>query len=339
MSHDLKPFHLFTLLLLIAFASVTGLLFIPALPELDDYFHISNTKAQWTLSIFLVGYCIGQLPYGPLANRYGRKKTIYIGILLTILGSLFSYLAESFWILCIARFIQALGAAVGLKMSFTIIGDKYSGKEAAKVISLLSLAFGIMPGLAVATGGFVVTFAGWKGCFLFLTLYSIVVGLLSISLPETVKTLDVKALHWLQILKAYAHQFRNKNLVLNAMIVALSTSLIYIFATVAPYIGIERLKMSFSEFGLWNIVPATGLVCGALLSRQLSMKYSMEKNMLYGICIVFFGVSAMIVSFAFGFINKWTLFIPQFIIQAGYIRSGLMLALGLCLIAKINLMQ
>ena len=155
------------LLLLIAFASVTGLLFTPALPELGSYFGISENKAQWTISIFLVGYCLGQLPYGPLANRFGRKKTIFIGVILAFLGSFMAYLAPNFWVFCIARFIQALGSAVGLKISFTMISDEFTGKEATKAIALLSLAFGVMPGVAIATGGFITSFAGWKGSILF----------------------------------------------------------------------------------------------------------------------------------------------------------------------------
>lgn len=314
----LKPHHLFTLVLLIALASVTGLLFLPALPELDSYFGVTEARAQQTLSIFLVGYCLGQLPYGPLANRFGRKNTLYIGITLTILGSILCYFSWSFSILCIARFIQALGAAVGLKMSFTIVGDLLSGKEASKLVSLLSIAFGIMPGLAVGLGGAIVDLLNWQSCFLFLALYSFIIGLLCTSLPETSKKKDPTALCRAKIIQGYKKPFSNTNLLLNAFTVSLSTMTIYLFATIAPYLAIDRLKMRPLSYGIWNILPALGLVFGALLSKSLANRYSIEKNIFLGISILAFGTCGMTICFALGYLTKETLFLGQFIVQSGY---------------------
>ena len=110
MSQPLCSRHLPILLLLISFATVTGILFTPALPQIAQSFGISDGRAQMTMSIFLSGYCLGQLPYGPLANRYGRKKTVYIEIALAALGSFLAYASTTFALLCAARFIQALGA-------------------------------------------------------------------------------------------------------------------------------------------------------------------------------------------------------------------------------------
>ncbi len=318
MPGPLKAYHIFTLLLLITLASVTGLLFIPALPMLDDYFGISDEKAQWTIGIFLIGYCIGQLPYGPLANRFGRKKAIYCGIILTIIGSLLSYFSSGFSMLCIARLIQALGAAAGLKMSFTIVADLLSGKEASKVVSLLSVAFGLMPGLAVATGGIIVSLFGWRGCFLFLSFYSLAVGLFSLCLPETGKGCDAQALHPKKIMRGYLTQLADTNLVLNAILTSLSTMMIYLFATLAPYLAIQRMHMSPSQFGGWNIIPASGLILGAFLSGYFSLRLTLKRKVFLGMTIIISGVFAMTTAFALGYLNPYSLFIGQFLIQSGY---------------------
>src|SRR5690348_11287314 len=132
MSDLLKPSRVAILLLLISFGAFTATLFTPALPELARYFQISEAKAELTMSLFMVGYAIGQLPYGPIANRYGRKKAIFIGLGCAMFGTIFSYVAFSFWCLCLGRFIQALGAAVGLKITFTMIGDLHAGPKATK---------------------------------------------------------------------------------------------------------------------------------------------------------------------------------------------------------------
>jgi MFS family permease len=318
MINTFKSYHLLTLILLIALASVTGLLFLPALPELDNYFGISQTQAQQTISIFLIGYCIGQLPYGPLANRFGRKNTLYTGILLSIFGSLLCYLSWNFPLLCLARFIQAIGAAVGLKMSFTIVGDVLSGKEASKLVSLLSIAFGIMPGLAVATGGFIVESFGWRYCFLFLSGYGAMIALLCTTLPETCKMRDPLALTKEKLFHGYKESFFSKHLLLHAFMVSLSTMTIYLFATVAPYICLDRLKMTPTHFGIWNMLPACGLVIGALLSKTLSSRYQARRNIFYGITIVCLGIIIMTICFCIGYLTKETIFISQFIIQSGY---------------------
>ena len=87
--------RLVILLILVSFPSVCAVLFTLALPELAQYFQISNSLAQASMTLFLVGYSMGQLPYAPLANRYGRKKTIYIGLLVALIGTLICWAAPT----------------------------------------------------------------------------------------------------------------------------------------------------------------------------------------------------------------------------------------------------
>jgi DHA1 family bicyclomycin/chloramphenicol resistance-like MFS transporter len=145
-----------TLLLLISFASVNAVLFTPALPTIAHYFGVAEDTAQQTITLFLIGYALGQLIYGPLANRFGRKPALYIGITLQILSSLLCVLAgvlNEFWLLVLGRFLLALGSAVGLKMTFTLVNESYEPKVASRKMSYLMLAFAITPGIGVAVGG------------------------------------------------------------------------------------------------------------------------------------------------------------------------------------------
>lgn len=100
-----------TLLLLISFASVNAVLFTPALPGIAYFFGISADTAQQTITWFLIGYALGQLLYGPIANRFGRKPALYAGIGLQIVSSLLCVLAgvlHQYWLLVVARFLLAL---------------------------------------------------------------------------------------------------------------------------------------------------------------------------------------------------------------------------------------
>jgi DHA1 family bicyclomycin/chloramphenicol resistance-like MFS transporter len=151
----------FTLLLLISFASVNAVLFTPALPNIANFFLISSAKAQQTITWFLIGYTLGQLVYGPIANRFGRKPALYVGISLQIISSLLCACAgplNVFSLLVLGRFMSALGAGVGLKMTFTIVSECYEPKIASQKTAYLMLAFAITPGLGIALGGILNTY-------------------------------------------------------------------------------------------------------------------------------------------------------------------------------------
>src|SRR5690349_18525902 len=102
-----------TLLLMISFASVNAVLFTPALPAIADFYAISDSEAQLTITLFLIGYAVGQLIYGPIANRFGRKPALYAGIILQIISSLlcvFAGIIHVYSILVLGRLFLALGS-------------------------------------------------------------------------------------------------------------------------------------------------------------------------------------------------------------------------------------
>lgn len=305
------------LLMLVSFPAVCAVLFTPALPELAEYFHIQNSLAQATMSIFLVGYAIGQLPYAPIANRYGRKKTIYIGLSLALFGTFVCWIAPTIGWLLAGRFFQALGAAVGLKITFTMIGDSHTGAQSIKAISYVMLAFAIAPGLAVALGGILTDTFGWKSCFIFLTSYTAVLALLCLALPETASRLDKEALRFKTIKRNYWQQFSSPCLMYHALLIGLGTSVIYVFATCAPYIGINEMHLTPSLYGLLNVIPLFGLGLGQMLSSSLAGVLTPRKAMLWGIIIMSGGIFAMWVCFSLHWIVPSNLFIPQAILMIG----------------------
>src|SRR5579872_5320134 len=171
--HNNKNYHpsLIVLLLLVSFGSVGAVLIAPALPAIQLFFNRSVGEAQLVITAYLAGYGLGQLPYGPMANGLGRKKTLMIGIIIAIFGSLLCVLSKtthSFALLIFGRFVQALGACVGLKISFTMIADCFEQKEATRKVSQLIFAFAIMPGVAMAIGGWLTQMFDWQSCFYFL---------------------------------------------------------------------------------------------------------------------------------------------------------------------------
>jgi len=310
------PKHLI-LVLLISFASISGVLFTPALPDLANSFHVPDSVAQWSMTIFLIGYAIGQLPFGPISNRFGRKKAIYIGVTMAIIGALICLFAKSFGVFCLGRFVQALGAAAGLKVSYTMIGDLHRGVAATKILSYVMLAFAVVPGIGVAIGGFLTVSYGWEGCFAFLLAYSLFIGLLCTLLPETAHKLDLEALRFKKIRHSLGKQFKDPFLMWHALLMGMGTSLIYLFATMGPYIGIQQMELSPDAYGLWNLIPSCGMVIGLFTSAHFSSRLAPRIAMLSGIILTFLGALLMGGFFANGYISPLSFFIPGMIILIG----------------------
>jgi DHA1 family bicyclomycin/chloramphenicol resistance-like MFS transporter len=183
------------LFLLASFPTISALLATPSLPNMVQSLGITPSQAQSTITVFLLGYAFGNLPYGPLSKKYGRKPIIYLGALLAIFGALTIALTKIFSLILLGRLLMGLGSGVGLKMSYTIIGDVYEHKAATKVISILMYAFAIVPAVGMTLGGFLTETFGWQSCYFFLAAYSFFILALSSFLPETSGVLDPHALN------------------------------------------------------------------------------------------------------------------------------------------------
>lgn len=307
----------FILLLLVSFGSVGAVLFTPALPMIQSFFGLSVGEVQLSITSYLVGYALGQLPYGPLANRFGRKKALYMGMSLAFVGSLLCSFAaplNSFALLVVARFVQALGSCVGLKVSFTMIGDVYNQTEATKKISRIALSFAIMPGIAVALGGWLTEMFNWQSCFYFLSLFALGMILLSTLLPETSKSLDRDALKIRSILHGYGLKFKTERIVISGLLMGCGAAVIYIFAAKAPFIGINLIGLEPAVFGYFNLIPPVGMIIGTLLAMKLAGKVPVLNLLLFGAVGSLLMTFVMLIPFAMGLINAWTLFFPMVLI-------------------------
>ncbi|MBX3708674.1 MAG: MFS transporter [Gammaproteobacteria bacterium] len=309
-----------TLLLMISFASVNAVLFTPALPTIADFFAISDSIAQLTISWFLVGYAIGQLVYGPIANRFGRKPALYTGISLQILSSLLCALAGTLHIyslLVVGRFLLALGSGVGLKMTFTIINETYEPAIASQKLSYLMIAFAIAPGISVMLGGILNSYFGWTSTFFAGAVYGIILLFLSMHLPETKKTLDLDALQFNHLIEAYVSQFKNLQLILGGLLMGGATCFVYIFAALAPFIAIDMLHMSSTSYGAANLLPPIGLVLGSLFSAQLTKSYQAKSIIRLGIMVAILGSIAMLLFTLLRLPALMMIFVPMMLCYFG----------------------
>lgn len=153
------------LALLTAFGPLSIDMYLPALPEIARQFSVELSSVQLSLASFLMGLACGQIFYGPLTDRYGRKKPLYLGLIFYCLSSFLCATAGNIESLILFRFMQALGSCAGLVISRAIVRDLYRPHEAAKVFSLLMLIMGLAPILAPVLGGYLTIAFGWRSIF------------------------------------------------------------------------------------------------------------------------------------------------------------------------------
>jgi len=295
------------------FASIFAVLFTPALPEIAKLLDVSNSEIQATMTVFLLGYALGNLPYGPIAKRFGRKPAIYLGITLAILGSFLTLFAGEqhfFYLFLVGRFLSALGSSVGMKISFTMIGDTFKQAQATKKLSLTTLAFAVAPGLAVGIGGFLTARFGWQSCFYTMIAYSFVLLILSYFLPETAPHLDKQALNFKNIQQTYQRELRNKKFLYPSLIMGFFTSIIYLFSTLAPFLAINEMGLSPEEYGFLNFIPPLGMIAGSFTAHSLAVRKKKLTVIQIGGVIAAISTLFMLGLFALGKINLWTLFLP-----------------------------
>ncbi|WP_300631480.1 multidrug effflux MFS transporter [Pseudomonas sp.] len=169
-----------------AFAPLAIDFYLPGFPAMATAFATDEKHIQLTLAVYFGGLAIGQLIYGPLADRFGRRVPLLSGVTLFTLASFACAYAPSLEWLIGARFVQALGGCAGMVISRAVVSDKCDAVGSAKVYSQLMLVTGLAPILAPLAGGLMVGLWGWQSIFLALSLFSVMAAIaVAVGLPET----------------------------------------------------------------------------------------------------------------------------------------------------------
>lgn len=315
-----RSFPWVTFTLLISFASVNAVLYTPALPDMTAFLQISHAKGEATVVWFLIGYALGQLLYGPLAARFGRKIALYIGIGMQIIASLgcaATLYHQSYEVLLCSRFFVALGAGVGLKMTFTLVNEWYEPKIASQKIAYLMLAFAITPGLAVGLGGLLNTYLGWASCFYAGACLGLILLILVRCLPLQATLIDYKAIHLSHLKQAYREQFSNTKLVFGGLLMGAAGCFVYVFAAIAPFIAMDLMQLSSAEYGALNLIPSIGMISGSICSGRWVKTAPLKKLIKLGVSCSALGVVIMLLAIQSNLSPLYSLFLPMVIIYFG----------------------
>ncbi len=161
-------------------------MYLPALPAIGEALRAEIGAVQWSLTAFFVSLGAGQLFFGPLSDRFGRKPPLYVGLVLFACASVGCALATDIHTLIAWRFVQGLGAAAGMAIPRAVVRDLHTGTDAARLMALLMLVFSVSPILAPLVGSAIIAWTGWRGVFWVVTIAAAAgIAMMAALLPET----------------------------------------------------------------------------------------------------------------------------------------------------------
>lgn len=287
----MKTYKIAILLSYICVASVSAAIITPALPEIQKNFALTHGLLEWIISIFLIGYVIGQLIYGPLANRFGPLKALRIGLFINLVGVIICIISTIFHLyalLLIGRLITALGAASGLSCTFMLINGALPESTAKTAIGFSIVSFTVGIGLAILLGGLLTQYLNWQSCFYVLFVHGLIMYCLSYLYKEV--PIIPKSLNIQMIFSGYVRALKSQSLIVFALCVGLVSAFAYGFSVSAPIYAHNDLHLNAAQYGYWNIVNMIGMLLGGFLGAYLIQKISMKSILFTGLGLMVVGV-------------------------------------------------
>lgn len=283
---------------------------LPALPVIKQTFEVSTEVAQLTLSLSMLSIALGTLFYGPLSDKYGRKPVMLLGLSITLIGSIFCFLANTIELLILGRFIQAFGAAVGLVLARAIVRDVYGAQEAARVIATLVMVMVVVPMFSPLLGGELMVWLSWEYVFVLIAIASVLMFfLLFQNLPETLKE-PVAFTGVAAMIGNYVLLFRSRAFCGYAFCVTFVSVVFFSFIAAAPEIMITVLKRPPTEYGYYFVMIPMGFMAGNYYARHFGRSMELNRMISIGVSIGIGGISLAITLQLIGFHQPIALFAP-----------------------------
>ncbi len=293
-------------------------IYAPSLPSMVQSLHTKAMLVKMSITTYLLGLSIAQLFFGPLSERWGRRKTLLLGLLTFTLGSALCLNAHSIYSLIFARLIQGIGAAAGFSLGRTIIRDLFSGLELAKVGSYVSLIISIAPALSPVLGGYLQISFGWMGSFWFLLTYSVTaIALLLVFMPETNKQLNKHATKVKTMLNNYAELITNRQFMSWTLISTACIASLITFFTVSPFLLQENLGLTPVQFGWVAMTISSVSIVARFINSALLSRLGVKGVSIIGLALMFSGVFILAILHLFYHDTIIGLIAPMLLFVAG----------------------
>jgi MFS transporter, DHA1 family, multidrug resistance protein len=296
--------------------------YLPSLPDIAHVLQAPTAHVQLTVSSYLIGFAVGQMIYGPLSDRHGRRPVLLAALALYVASTLGCAASQSVDVLIGARFLQGIGGSGSIVLSRAIVRDLYSGVRAARELSLMGSIAAFAPIVAPMIGGVFQTAFGWRANFFFMTAAAIVTILVAARLlPETLRRRSSEPFSPWSMLRGYGVVLRHRGFLVYLGIITLSYAGLFAWISGASVILQSIYGFSPVTFGFTFALGATRFMAGATVAARLVVRLGLDRTMGVGVMVLAAGGRAMAAAVATGIPGIWL------IVSMAIYLAGLGLAL------------
>ena len=276
-----------TLGLLTAVAALTVDLSLPAIPSMVDALDTTLTRGQKIVGVFMIGMACGQIPAGLFSDRLGRLPALYIGMTIFAIAAIVAASANNIELMLAARYVQGIGAASAIVLSRAIVRDVASGKDAARLMSLMTMIFTAAPVIAPSFGALLVSAWGWRAPFVGIAICAatILFGIRA-NIPEThvpnVNEHPVRQLHL-----SFREFFSHRQSIFGLLLIILPPAGFMSVIAVSAALTVDIYGYSIQQYGLIFACAGVSILIGSTANRWLVLRFDQLQLIRLGIAIIF----------------------------------------------------
>jgi len=298
----------FGLTLLLAMLTALGPLsmdmYLPSLPDIAHVLGAPVARTQLTISSYLIGFAGGQMIYGPLSDRYGRRPVLLAAIALYLASTLACAAAQSVDLLIVARLLQGISGSGAIVLARAIVRDVYSGVDAARELSLMGSISATAPIIAPIIGGLLQTVFGWRANFICMSAGGLIALLVAGRLlPETLG--PGNRAHVFSMMRGYGAVARHRGFLIYLGIITTTYAGLFAWVSGASVVLQGIYGLSSVTFGFTFALGAAGYMLGAMLATRLVTRLGLERTIALGVVVIAAGGLALALAVATGIPGLW----------------------------------
>lgn len=282
-----KKTPLLLAMMIIATGQVGVSIYLPSLPLIASDLSVTQVDVQLLVTLFLVGFGLSQLFYGPMSDAVGRRPIFLLGQGVYLIGTVVCVVfSDNMTALEVGRLLQGLGAGSASVLGRSVLRDSYDGLQLTKALSYISVTASIMPIIAPVFGGWISFHLGWQAVFLFVLVYLLAIFTLGYFVLHETLPYGKSRFEVSQVVKNYGRLLTNRQVLTSASYNWMSYMASLVSLSLFPFLMQEQLGLTAAEYGSLMIVPSAGLLIGSVALNLLNRRFSAPQLMSLAILII-----------------------------------------------------
>ncbi|WP_208984905.1 multidrug effflux MFS transporter [Stappia sp. TSB10GB4] len=282
---------------LVAIGPITMALYTPAMPVLAEAFGTTQAAVKLTLTAYFAGFALTQLVCGPLSDAFGRRPVTIVFLALYLASTVLATFAPTIEWMIVARTLQGVGASVGVAVARAIVRDQFTGQTSARIMNTIAMMLAVGPALAPTIGGVTLELFGWREIFWAMLIYGLVLGLAVLAcLRETNPYIDRANLRPRVLLRNYWTLLSDPRYMQPSLLVGFGIGTIYTLASVLPFVMIDHVGLTPSQFGFGMMVQSGSFISGTIVAGIAMRRVDAARLLPFGMTGMVAAATALLAS-------------------------------------------